>query len=369
MTRPRVCPQSLSPWQRSRRTRSGSGSRPTTTRRSRRLRARSWRPPSAPARPSPGPVPLPTEKNVYCVIRSPFKDKDSREHFEIRTHKRLIDIHQPTPKTVDSLQRLDHLPAGVDIQIQLVVGDGRAPRKEARDDPGLRSRGRSRRARDRARGGALPRDRHPHARPRRLRGRAARLRRGAREAADEGRARPPQEGRRAGAAPPARVPRRGRRAPGGRDRDRRGVREGPDGQGLRHLEGQGLPGHDQAPQLLARARVARLAQRPRARARSAPPPTPRACSRASAARARWATSASPSAASRSWTSARARTCCSCAARCRAPKGTVVEIRTDADGRSQGALHRQEAGRSRRSTRPCSARSSTSTSCTRPRAPS
>jgi small subunit ribosomal protein S10 len=67
-----------------------------------------------------GPVPLPTEKNVYCVIKSPFKDKDSREHFEIRTHKRLIDIHQPTPKTVDSLQRLDHLPAGVDIQIQLL---------------------------------------------------------------------------------------------------------------------------------------------------------------------------------------------------------------------------------------------------------
>ena len=54
-----------------------------------------------------GPVPLPTEKNVYCVIRSPFKDKDSREHFEIRTHKRLIDIHSPTPKTVDSLMRLD----------------------------------------------------------------------------------------------------------------------------------------------------------------------------------------------------------------------------------------------------------------------
>src|SRR5438552_653867 len=59
-----------------------------------------------------GPVPLPTEKNVYCVIRSPFKDKDSREHFEVRTHKRLIDIHSPTPKTVDSLMRLD-LPTGV----------------------------------------------------------------------------------------------------------------------------------------------------------------------------------------------------------------------------------------------------------------
>jgi small subunit ribosomal protein S10 len=66
-----------------------------------------------------GPVPLPTEKNVYVVIRSPFKDKDSREHFEIRTHKRLIDINQPTPKTVDSLQRLDSLPAGVDIEIRL----------------------------------------------------------------------------------------------------------------------------------------------------------------------------------------------------------------------------------------------------------
>jgi small subunit ribosomal protein S10 len=56
--------------------------------------------------------------DVYCVIRSPFKDKDSREHFEIRTHKRLIDILQPTPKTIDSLQRLDALPAGVDIEIK-----------------------------------------------------------------------------------------------------------------------------------------------------------------------------------------------------------------------------------------------------------
>ena len=65
-----------------------------------------------------GPIPLPTEKNVYCVIRSPHKYKDSREHFEMRTHKRLIDIIDPTPKTVDSLMRLD-LPAGVDIEIKL----------------------------------------------------------------------------------------------------------------------------------------------------------------------------------------------------------------------------------------------------------
>ena len=65
-----------------------------------------------------GPVPLPTEKHRYTVIRSPHKYKDSREHFEVRTHKRLIDIHSPTPKTVDSLMRLD-LPAGVDIEIKL----------------------------------------------------------------------------------------------------------------------------------------------------------------------------------------------------------------------------------------------------------
>ena len=66
-----------------------------------------------------GPVPLPTERNIYCVIKSPFKDKDSREHFEIRTHKRLIDIHEPTPKTVDELQRIETLPAGVDVEIKL----------------------------------------------------------------------------------------------------------------------------------------------------------------------------------------------------------------------------------------------------------
>ncbi|MCI1666075.1 MAG: 30S ribosomal protein S10 [Atopobiaceae bacterium] len=65
-----------------------------------------------------GPIPLPTERNMYCVIRSPHKDKDSREEFEMRTHKRLIDILDPTSSTVDSLMRLD-LPAGVDIEIKL----------------------------------------------------------------------------------------------------------------------------------------------------------------------------------------------------------------------------------------------------------
>jgi len=65
-----------------------------------------------------GPVPLPTEKNVIVVIRSPHKYKDSREQFEKRTHKRLIDIIDPTPKAVDSLMRLD-LPADVNIEIKL----------------------------------------------------------------------------------------------------------------------------------------------------------------------------------------------------------------------------------------------------------
>ena len=65
-----------------------------------------------------GPVPLPTEIRRYCVIRSPHKDKDSREHFEMRVHKRLIDIVDPTPKTIDSLQRIE-LPAGVDIEIKI----------------------------------------------------------------------------------------------------------------------------------------------------------------------------------------------------------------------------------------------------------
>ncbi|MGQ0570960.1 MAG: 30S ribosomal protein S10 [Armatimonadota bacterium] len=65
-----------------------------------------------------GPVPLPTHRNLFCVIRSPHIDKESMEHFEIRTHRRLIDILEPTQKTVDELMHLD-LPAGVDIEIKL----------------------------------------------------------------------------------------------------------------------------------------------------------------------------------------------------------------------------------------------------------
>jgi small subunit ribosomal protein S10 len=65
-----------------------------------------------------GPIPLPTTIKRFCVIRSPHIDKDSREHFEMRTHKRLIDILNPTSKTIDALTRLN-MPAGVDISIKL----------------------------------------------------------------------------------------------------------------------------------------------------------------------------------------------------------------------------------------------------------
>ncbi len=65
-----------------------------------------------------GPIPLPTEINKYCVLRSPHVDKKSREQFEIRTHKRLLDILEPTQQTVDALMKLD-LAAGVDVEIKL----------------------------------------------------------------------------------------------------------------------------------------------------------------------------------------------------------------------------------------------------------
>jgi small subunit ribosomal protein S10 len=65
-----------------------------------------------------GPVPLPTKRRVYCVLKSPHKHKDAREHFEIRTHQRLIDIVQPTADTVDSLMQID-FPAGVDVKVKV----------------------------------------------------------------------------------------------------------------------------------------------------------------------------------------------------------------------------------------------------------
>jgi len=65
-----------------------------------------------------GPIPLPTEKKKYTVNRSSFVHKDSRDQFEMRTHKRLVDIEEPTPKTIDSLMSLS-LPAGVDVEIKM----------------------------------------------------------------------------------------------------------------------------------------------------------------------------------------------------------------------------------------------------------
>ena len=65
-----------------------------------------------------GPIPLPTEREIVTILRATHKYKDSREQFERRTHKRLIDINNPTPKTVDAMMKLD-LPAGVEIEIKL----------------------------------------------------------------------------------------------------------------------------------------------------------------------------------------------------------------------------------------------------------
>jgi small subunit ribosomal protein S10 len=63
-----------------------------------------------------GPVPMPTNRKIYCVLRSPHVDKKSREHFEIRIHKRIIDIYDPSSQTIDSLMKLD-LPSGIDISV------------------------------------------------------------------------------------------------------------------------------------------------------------------------------------------------------------------------------------------------------------
>ena len=65
-----------------------------------------------------GPIPLPTEKEIVTILRAPHKYKDSREQFERRTHKRLIDINNPNPKTVDAMMKLE-LPAGVEIELKL----------------------------------------------------------------------------------------------------------------------------------------------------------------------------------------------------------------------------------------------------------
>lgn len=66
-----------------------------------------------------GPVPLPTRRSLYCVLRSPHVDKDSREHFELKTHKRLIDIRNLSAETIDRLMELD-IPAGVDANVQIL---------------------------------------------------------------------------------------------------------------------------------------------------------------------------------------------------------------------------------------------------------
>jgi small subunit ribosomal protein S10 len=64
-----------------------------------------------------GPIPMPTKRRIYCVLRSPHVNKDSREHFEMRTHKRIIDIYKPTEETIENLRNLD-LSAGIDVEVK-----------------------------------------------------------------------------------------------------------------------------------------------------------------------------------------------------------------------------------------------------------
>nr|YP_009397710.1 ribosomal protein S10 [Dipterosiphonia australica]ARW66896.1 ribosomal protein S10 [Dipterosiphonia australica] len=65
-----------------------------------------------------GPISMPTKRKIYCVLRSPHVDKDSREHFEIRIYTKLIDVYKPSSKTVDSLMKLN-IPAGVDVEVKI----------------------------------------------------------------------------------------------------------------------------------------------------------------------------------------------------------------------------------------------------------
>ena len=65
-----------------------------------------------------GPISIPTKRKIYCVLRSPHVDKDSREHFEIRIHTKIIDLYQPSTQTIDALMKLN-IPAGVDVEVKL----------------------------------------------------------------------------------------------------------------------------------------------------------------------------------------------------------------------------------------------------------
>lgn len=65
-----------------------------------------------------GPIAMPTKRRIYCVLRSPHVDKDSREHFEIKIHTKIIDLYQPSTQTIDALMKLN-IPAGVDVEIKL----------------------------------------------------------------------------------------------------------------------------------------------------------------------------------------------------------------------------------------------------------
>ena len=219
-----------------------------------------------------GPIPLPTEINKWTVLRSPHVDKKSREQFEVRTHKRLIDIFEPTPQTVDALMKLD-LPAGVDVEIKAFGKDTSGTVRASAPpmvtgiigkkvgmtqlflEDGTRGTG------HRAPGGPVRGRAGQDGPDRRLRGRADRLRREQAVQGQQADRRPLQEGQRAA---DARAP-RGAASPRARKRRRPAIRcwcsifnQGERVDVIGTSKGTGLPGHRQAPPLPRRRRVARL---------------------------------------------------------------------------------------------------------------
>src|SRR5690349_2187993 len=160
-----------------------------------------------------GPIPLPTKRQLWTVLRSPHIDKKSREQFELKTHKRLIDILDSRSQTVDALTKLD-LPAGVDVEIKVQGGYDRTHRQKTWHEPRVRC-GRHARARNGHRSGSVPRGAGaPIAGPARLRDEEA-------EADREGPGGSREEGRLGDrAARAGEFPRRGRGTKGRRNRDR-----------------------------------------------------------------------------------------------------------------------------------------------------
>ena len=315
-----------------------------------------------------GPVPLPTEKNVYCVIRSPVQGQGLARALR-DPHAQAADRHPSADPEDGRLAPATRPPPGrrrhpdpADLAMPALLGkklgmtqvfqeDGRVERVTVVEAGPCHVTGIRTHDRDGYEAVQLA---FGEVKEKRL---------------NKARARPPEEGRRRQRCATS-------RSSATRPASSRSARPSPSRSSRRARSSRSPPSRRaRASRARSSATTSRAAPSPTARttcaprARSAPRPRRRACSRASAARARWATSASP----RTGLDGRrrdrpTRTCCCCAAPCRARRAARSRSGRTADGQAQGSLHRQEPA-STTSTSPCSARSSTWRSCTRPRAPS